>query len=274
VTLPIETGWVGEPLQPGAPLSPQLTVTEHIRRGRHLDVYEAYDHTRFCHVLVKTARPELAESPSVRTQLRSEWSLLSRLAHPHIVKAYGFVSQDGGPPLLVLEVLTGATLRVILDELGRLRLPHLAALGEHLTSALRYVHAQGYLHLDVKPSNVISDAGVAKLLDFSLARPPGTYHRHIGTFLYSSPEQLAGEELSTATDVWGVGLVLFEALTGQNPFNVRTDVLPAELSAPRVRTLRRVPASVAHALDACLDQKTANRPTLADLSEVLSPHIP
>src|SRR4051794_285763 len=88
----------------------------------------------------------------------------------------------------------------------------------HLCSALHYLHSQGYLHIDVKPSNVIAYNGSAKLLDLSIARPPGRAKRGVGTRQYMAPEQVRGATLTEATDVWGVGATLYEAATGAMPF--------------------------------------------------------
>ena len=99
---------------------------------------------------------------------------------------------------------------------------------------MRYVHAAGWLHLDLKPSNVIIDAGFAKLIDFSLARAPGNHRAGIGTRPYLAPEQAAGGELGAAADVWGLGSLLFETATGATPFES-----PVATAIPNSSTERR-----------------------------------
>ena len=129
--------------------------------------------------------------------------MLTRLSHPHLVRAYETFEQP--QPVLILETLTGATLDYLIGEKGRLRLADIAILGSHLCSAMHYLHRQGWLHLDLKPTNIISACGLAKVIDLSLAHQPGRSRRVMGTRLYMAPEQVRRELLSEATDVWGIG---------------------------------------------------------------------
>ena len=261
------------PYVTGERISSQLTVVDHIRRGGDLDVYEAYDERRFCPVLVKVPRPERAKEEKVLSRLAREWEILSRLSHPHVVRAYELLSESGRAPVLVLELANGPTLKEILEDRGRLRPASLSALGTHLTSALRYVHSQGFLHLDLKPSNIISDCGIAKLLDFSIARPPGSYSKGIGTDTYRSPEQVLGAPLTEAADVWGLGVVLYEAATDTNPFDTASvdERTRLPLRAPAIRTVRRLPTAVGTMIDACLEPDPRDRPSLEQVSAVLAP---
>lgn len=268
-----EVGPVPPPLGVGASLAPSLVVLEHIRRGQDLDVYEARDTTRFCRVLVKTPRPELAHDPGTLASLEHEWDVLARLTHPHLVRGYELLRPEGAPPRLVLEVLTGATFEALVHDVGRLTLRELAQLADHLGSALRYLHSLGFLHLDVKPSNVVCGNGIATLLDFSIARPPGTYWPGLGTRTWASPEQLAGGELTSASDVWGLGLLLHLGATGTNPYDDGGEGLPPSARAPRVGSVRRLPAPVAAAMDACLERAPGDRPTLPELAAAFAPHL-
>jgi eukaryotic-like serine/threonine-protein kinase len=276
----------GPPTYPrGHLLAPAYQVIEHVRRGEDLDSYEAWSSQRYCRCFIKTLRPDYAGDASARRHLQREARLLLSLTHPHLVRAYEYVKPDGEqPPLLVLENLTGATLSYLLDG-GRQRLgaQDLAHLGRHLCSALRYLHSRGYLHLDVKPSNIIACDGVARLIDLSLARPPGRCSAGLGTPGYMSPEQVTGGDLGPPADVWGIGLVLYQAATGRQPFDipansgtdsVNTSTLSlcqAQLArpAPKIRARRRLPADVADVLDACLHRDPDRRPTLEGLDSAL-----
>ena len=166
----------------------------------------------------------------------------------------------GPPPALVLETLGGETLAHLLAT-GDRRLsgPQVALLGAQLASALRYLHAQDHLHLDLKPSNVVVELGLARLLDLSVARRPGRAPRGMGTPDYMAPEQARGEPLSAATDVWGLGTVLFEAAAARPAFDGggRGHVDLAQLAgrAPRIRTVRRVPAPLARVIDGALEPR-------------------
>ena len=137
------------------------------------------------------ARPDRLEHPPARRRLRAEGRLVERLSHPHIVRAYELIERP--QPVLVLEALTGETLAYTIEQRAtRLSAAELAALGLHLCSAIAYVHRQGFLHLDLKPSNVVNELGQAKLIDFSIARRPGRARGSAGTRVYMAPEQEGG----------------------------------------------------------------------------------
>jgi serine/threonine protein kinase len=270
---------------PGHLLAPGYQVIEHVRRGEDLDCYEAWSSQRYCRCFIKTLRPDCASDPSARRHLQREARLLLSLTHPHLVRAYEYVKPDSAqPPLLVLENLTGATLGYLLHG-GRQRLgaQDLGHLGRHLCSALRYLHSCGHLHLDVKPSNIIACDGVARLIDLSLARPPGRCSAGLGTPGYMSPEQVTGGDLGPPADVWGIGLVLYQAATGLQPFDIPGNSASGSVNtstlslcqtqlarpAPKVRSRRRLPADVAEILDACLHRDPDKRPTLEGLDAAL-----
>lgn len=285
----------GPPVHPpGHQLAPGYVVVEHVRRGEDLDCYEAWSSQRYCRCFIKTLRPDAADDASARRHLAREARLLLSLTHPHLVRAYDYVvPTDGQPPLLVLENLTGATLSYLLDggrqhagweRPARLGAADLGHLGQHLCSALRYLHSRDHLHLDVKPSNIIASDGVARLIDLSLARRPGRCAAGIGTPGYMSPEQVCGGHLGPPADVWGVGLVLYQAATGLQPFDLpdrstsvgsstctmaRCHALLAR-PAPKIRARRRLPADVAEIIDACLRRKPDQRPTLERLDAALA----
>ncbi|GDY31905.1 serine/threonine-protein kinase [Gandjariella thermophila] len=262
------------PYPPGHPLAPGYRVIAHLRRGADLDAYDAWSDERYTRCFVKTPRPDRAHRPRVRRQVHAEGGLLLRLTHPGLVRAYDLVrARPGQPPVLVLETLTGATLSYLLHRGGqRLATPDLAQLGRQLCSVLRYLHDRGYLHLDLKPGNIIADAGRARLIDLGHARRPGPCPGGQGTPTFMAPEQVTGGHLGPPADVWGVGLVLFESATGVQPFETpggepqhADECRQLHAPAPPVRSLRRLPRALATAIDGCLDRDPARRPTLADL---------
>src|SRR5262249_40915617 len=155
----------------------------------------------------------------------------------------------GPVPALILEVLGGATLEHILRRRNRLPAREVAELGHQLCSALAYLHRQRVLHLDIKPSNVVAECGVAKLLDLSIARPPVPTRRGIGSRPYMAPEQRSGGHVTEATDVWALGMVLYEAAEGRRPFD--TDA-----------TTRRLPREWRALIRACFEPDPACRPAV------------
>ena len=239
--------------------------------GRDLEVFEAWSEHRQCGCVIKHMRDDRA-SDELAARLRLEADLLMKLTHPHVLRAYEFL--DEPRPTIVEELLCGYTLGAMLARRPRLALHDLANLLEQLCSAIGYLHTNGYLHLDLKPSNIISDGGRLKLIDFSLAHAPGDGPRGWGTRSYLSTEQATGGAYTTATDVWGIGLVGYIAATGLNPFadggpsestsgNRRPYRQSVERPAP-VRSLRRLPVELARCIDRALLPDAADRPTVAE----------
>jgi eukaryotic-like serine/threonine-protein kinase len=275
------------PLEAGAEAASGYEVIAHLRRGNDLDVYDAWSHERMARCVIKALRPDRLRKRRAREALIREGELLSELAHPHIVRAYGTRTEP--VPLVVLETLTGATLGHMIASGEEATTADVAHLGLQLGSALAYLHDRGYLHLDLKPSNVIADAGRAKLLDLSLARRPGPIAAGLGTWHYLSPEQARGDVVGPAADVWGLGATLFETATGEAPFDDDPDAFAEQASAtgslsepdpdrfPQLeRRARRVgevePAvdpQLAAAIDRCLEPDTGDRPSLVELLATL-----
>ena len=249
------------PLAAGTPLAPGYVVEGHLSRNQVLDVYEVWSAERDCLCVAKILRPDCRTHARRRVRLEREGRLLLELAHPHLVRAYEMLRE---PELaVVLETLTGERLDGLIAH-GERRLPavEVAELGVQLCSVVGYLHRQGWLHLDLKPTNVIVDAGIVKLFDLSLVRPPGPGKVRYGTPGYLSPEQVAGEEFSEATDAFGLACVLFAAATRRSPGAGRRD---GDSPPPPVRTLRRLPRALAEAIDAGLAEDPAARPTVRDL---------
>jgi eukaryotic-like serine/threonine-protein kinase len=261
----------GAPLGGGARLAPGYRIIAHLRRGSVVDVYDVWSDERHCHCVAKTLRPDHGASTTARRGLIREARLLSRLAHPHLVRAYELIERPS--PILILETITGATLEYLIDHRQRrLDLSDVVLLGVHLCSAVHYLHRQGLLHLDLKPGNVVCERGLAKVLDLDIARPPGPGRRE-GTRCYMAPEQVRGDLLSEATDVWGIGTVLFEAATGRLPFDFDHGPRYPQLAqrAAPIRSFRRLPAAVARAVDGALEPAPDRRPTVDELHALLAP---
>ena len=267
------------PAPPGVDLAPGYAVVSHLRRGEDLDVYDVWSEERGCRCVAKTIRPDRVGHESATRRLVHEGELLLRLTHPHIVRAYDLIR--GEAPVLVLETLPGETLAHLIDRgEPRLAAAEVAHLGRHLCSAVGYLHRHGILHLDLKPSNIIATGGLARVLDLSLARPPGPVKPGIGTLGYMAPEQARGGEIGAAADVWGIGAVLYEVATGEPAWDaddlddatdasLRTEDLVIPPAAP-IRRHRRLPASLAEAIDASLALDPAGRPSVHDLDSALS----
>jgi serine/threonine protein kinase len=279
------------PLAPGEQLAPGYQVIEHLRRGRHLDVYDAWSEERASRCIVKALRPDRLARVGPTLRVLEEGRLLTEFTHPHIVRGYEVIADP--VPMIVMETLSGETLAHLIErhETG-LQAAEVAHLGLQLGSAVRYLHGKGWLHLDLKPDNVIAECGRAKLIDLSVARPPGQARSGIGTFSYMAPEQVRGGELGPATDVWGLGAVLFEAATGELVFDepsedgdwptISDDSFTDEFvymseypqlttAARRVDGFRAQPLELADLIAACLDPLAAGRPGVSELLAALEP---
>lgn len=258
---------------------------DRLSRARTFDVWDAWDHDRACRVVVKLARPDRADARAL-DQLRTEGRLLLELSHPNIVR--GYACGEEPVPHIVMETLGGSTLSHLIDEEGSLSLPECAHLGLQLVSALAYLHRRGFVHLDLKASNVIGEAGRAKLIDLGLAAPFGRGRAGVGTWSYLAPEQAVGGELGPPTDVWGLGAVLFECRCGHPPFDdPEIEGLAAESEGsdesaewpgehPQLSRPARLTGELvgeAPELDrlilACLSPDPADRPTLAAVAAAL-----
>ncbi len=260
------------PLEVGGTIAPGYKVIAHLHRSNNFDVYDAWSKERAARCIAKTPIPDLVKGGKWARSLLREGRLLKKLTHPHIVRAYETIREPR--PTLILETLTGATLAYLIDTSPRrLPLTDIAHLGLHLCSAVQYLHRHGILHLDLKPSNIVSECQRAKILDLSIARPPGRGKKDAGTRNYMAPEQARGDHVGPAADVWGIGAVLFEAATGELPFDAPDDedrYEQLERRAEPVRLYRRVPAAFNGLLGSCLEPDPARRPTLGELADALN----
>jgi serine/threonine protein kinase len=206
---------------PGGELLPGYQVVGRLQRGRDFETYDVWSRQRYSRCVVKVIRADRTGSLSLRGRLLLEGHLLRAFDHPHLVRAYDVVT--GQTPGVVLETLTGATLSHLLDR-GRNKLTAdgIAHLGCQVASALQFMHDNGYLHLDVKPGNIIVQGGTAKVIDLSLTQPPGRVAAGLGTTAYLAPEQATGGVATQASDVWGLAVTLYEAATGVSPFDPPT----------------------------------------------------
>jgi serine/threonine protein kinase len=275
------------PLAPGTSPAPGYEILAHLSRTGSLDIYDAWSEQRECRCVVKLLRPDRRHEERLRDRLLREGRWLQDFTHPHLVRAYETITAP--EPLVVLETLTGETLAHLIHRLRhRPAASDLAFLGLHLCSALHYLHGRGLLHLDIKPSNVVVECRRAKVLDLSVARAPGPAPSGVGTFAYLAPEQARGGTLRAAADVWGIGITLYEAATGQVPFDCgetmtsssyvatgEDDWYPQlEARAPLVRTRRHLPPVLAAAIDRCLEPDPADRPTITQLADTLEGLLP
>ena len=270
---PRDSGDVDPDALPVPDLPPGFRAVSLIAHGRRLDTWDAYDEERDVRCIVKVLRADRRDDERVRQAVLQEGEITTTLSHPHLVRGYGWFED---PPSLVLGTLRGATLSAVIED-EPIDAADAAELGLQLGSALAYLHRHEWLHLDVKPDNVIVDHGMAVLIDLSLAGRPGSGRPAAGTRGYLAPEQARGRDLSPATDVWGLGVTLIECLVGDTPYGDEA-TWDTKRRWPLVRGpmptvpdgIEEVPVELRELLAACVDLDPLARPRLADVKAVLT----
>ncbi len=223
-------------------------LVEKLGEGGMGEVYRAVDEMLDRDVALKMLKPELARRQATVDRFRAEAITLAKLDHPGIARIHG-CSVHADRWFIVMEFVRGETLLARLARYGRLPWVDAVPIVCELLDALEYAHRRGVIHRDMKPANVLmsSDGGV-KVTDFGIARVLGTERAtrtgHIvGTLEYMSPEQVRGEEVDGRSDLYAVGILLFELLTGRVPFKGGTEyeVLTQHLQAPIPSVRKTVP---------------------------------
>jgi eukaryotic-like serine/threonine-protein kinase len=261
-------------LAEGDEIVPGRSALRLLGGGERYETYLAWDEHLLSLVVVKLVRPNLIEDEHSLRGLAVEAQLLERLGHPVLVRGFGAVLA-GPRPHVVLEHLEGPRLSTLIRKQGPLEPEQLFPLALQLCSALHYLAAEGLVHLDVKPTNIIMGAP-ARLIDLSIVRSVAELERvnyRIGTDAYMAPEQCDPRGRGPATaaaDVWGMGATLYHAAAGRRPFSPgqpegsllerfpQLQETPDPLEPP-------VPPELAALISACLAPDPAARPAPAQL---------
>jgi serine/threonine-protein kinase len=244
-------------------------IVREIGRGGMGVVYEAFQEGLDRPVAVKALDTRLARSKEVVERFRREGRAYAKLRHEAIVQVHDLVEKDEGL-YLVTELVDGTDLARLLQQGGALPADCVALVGARAAEALDYVHFNALLHRDVKPANVmVSREGEVKLMDFGIAKGEDDHSLTragmlVGSPSYMAPEVLAGEEAGTASDVWALGVSLFELLTGEKPFRGKdADELFAAIARGRFPPVRSLapgcPRRLARAVERCLARRPASR---------------
>ncbi len=224
-------GGGGESLRPGATFAGRYDVKEIVGAGGMGVVYRAFDRELQEPVAIKTLRPEaMAGGSAALDRFKQEIRLARKIAHRNVVRTYDLGEQNG-MYYLTMEYVEGTSLKQLIVSRGKLPVAVTLTVGKQLCRALEVAHAEGVIHRDIKPQNIVVEpSGFLKVMDFGIARlanpPQGKGLTEAGTSIgtpdYMSPEQLSGAELDPRSDLYAAGVVLFECLTGRVPFEAET----------------------------------------------------
>src|SRR4051795_120897 len=268
----------------GTLIGDRFRLDEKIGAGGMSTVYRAFDPTLERWVAIKLMHRDISSDPDQLERFRREARAVASLNHPHIVTVID-AGEDDGAPYIVFEYVEGETLKERIRRLGRLPVSEAVAYAIEIGRALSCAHSHRLVHRDVKPQNVLIDPdGRAKVTDFGIARSLEAQGltatgRVLGTTDYVSPEQALGREVTAQSDIYSLGIVLYEMLTGEAPFQADTQVAVAmkHVREPLPDVQRRRP-EVSAALAAVVERATAKETQrrystvpemLHDLEEVL-----
>jgi eukaryotic-like serine/threonine-protein kinase len=265
-------------INPGVLLAGRYTLLARIGRGGTSEVWRAHDEVLGRPVAVKVLASEFTSDPGLRAALWCEAQAAARLSHSHVTRIYDYGETDAGsgPPVgyIVMEVVEGQSLAERLNA-GPLRWAQAARVGAQVAAALATAHDAGVVHRDVKPGNVMLTATGAKVLDFGVAALRGASADHDGGLLfgtpgYAAPERLTDRAVDPAGDVYSLGALLYEALTGRTPLPITTWAEAAAAhsrpAAPAAPDAPGLPPAVSRLVMTCLAADPARRPSAHDVA--------
>lgn len=219
-------------------------------------VYRARCHVLNRYVAVKILKDEYAKDPEIRKRFSIESQAVAKLSHHNIVSVYD-VGSENGTDYIVMELIEGVTLKEYLQKKGRLTWQEAVFFAEQICRALIHAHSRGIIHQDIKPQNVIIlRDGTAKLTDFGIASFATTQETRvvqeaIGSVHYISPEQAKGSKIDYRTDIYSLGVVMYEMLTGKLPFEGETAL---QIVMQHLNTVPLVPSELVPGIPKGLDE--------------------
>jgi serine/threonine protein kinase/predicted Zn-dependent protease len=257
-------------LHPGTILANRYEILSVLGTGGMGSVYKAKDLELDRLVALKVIRPELARNQAIVDRFKQELRLSHKVTHRNVVRLYD-LSEDAGMRFVTMELVPGRDLRSLLEERGKLPANEAVEIFQQICTALEAAHVVGILHRDLKPQNImLEDTGRVVVMDFGLARmidsDDGMTQTGalVGTLDYMSPEQALGKELDQRSDIFALGLIGYEMMTGSMPFRAESMVASLlkrtqQRAVPLSEVDKNIPGTLSNIIAKCLEKDPANR---------------
>jgi serine/threonine protein kinase/tetratricopeptide (TPR) repeat protein len=256
-------------LQPGYVFADRYEILRVLGQGGMGAVYQARDRELDRMIALKVIRPELATDPAILARFKQELILARNVTHKNVVRIYD-LGESAGIRFITMEYVDGEDLRSLLKHHGKFSPQQAIAMIEQVCRALDAAHSEGVIHRDLKPQNIMRDRqGRMVVMDFGLARSLGDSGMTqtgaiVGTMEYMSPEQALGMPLDQRSDIFSVGLIFYELLTGKAPYQADTAIASLmkrtrEAAVPASEVDHSVPRSLSAIVSRCLEREPADR---------------
>ena len=256
-------------LQPGFVFGGRYEILHVLGQGGMGAVYQARDRELDRIIALKVIRPELATDPAILARFKQELILARNITHKNVVRIYD-LGESNGIRFITMEYVDGQDLRSLLRQHGKFSPQQAIGMIEQVCRALDCAHTEGVIHRDLKPQNIMRDSqGRIVVMDFGLARSLGDSGLTqtgaiVGTMEYMSPEQALGTTLDQRSDIFSVGLIFYELLTGKAPYKAETAIASLmrrtrEAAIPASDVDNSVPQSLSTIVSRCLEREPADR---------------
>src|SRR5712671_1956921 len=264
----------GNILEVGQVLGGRFEIQEMLGIGGMGAVYKAYDRDIDRVIALKCIRPELAKDPEIAQRFTQELLLARQIAHKNIIRIFD-VRDSGGLKFITMEYVEGQDLGSLVESRGKLTFTESVAIVMQVCSGLACAHAEGVVHRDLKPGNIMVDPqGRVVVMDFGLARADNIGQMTqtgavMGTYQYMSPEQAKGTKADARSDIFTVGIILYELLTGKTPYSADSALASLlkrtqEPALPAAQINPAIPRPLSAIVARCLEREVAKRYQTAD----------
>lgn len=268
-TLNTGGSWGGAPLDPGSVFANRYEILASLGEGGMGAVYKARDLELGREVALKVIRPELSRNPEILQRFKQELILARQVTDRNIIRIFD-LGEAGGIKFITMEYIDGRNLHQILRQHGKLEVAEAVGIMEQVAAGLAAAHREGIIHRDLKLGNIMRDShDRVVVMDFGLARAVDgdgmtQTGAMLGTMEYMSPEQAQGKELKPSSDIFTLGLILYELLSGSSPFHAESAIASLlmrtqQLAVPLTDIDKKIPGSLSNIVAKCLEKDPANR---------------